>query len=63
LQDGRTLTVDEGFVRQAITNPNSMPIPGFTPVMPSFQGELTEDQILQLIAYVKSLGAQQRKNP
>ncbi|HXN63950.1 MAG TPA: cytochrome c oxidase subunit II [Candidatus Acidoferrales bacterium] len=63
LQDGRTLMVDESFVRQAITNPNSMPIPGFTPVMPSFQGQLTEDQILQLIAYVKSLGIQQRKNP
>jgi cytochrome c oxidase subunit 2 len=63
LQDGRTLTVDEGFVRQAITNPNSMPIPGYTPVMPSFQGQLTEEQILQLIAYVKSLGIQQRNNP
>ena len=60
LSDGRTLTVDEGFVRQAITNPNSMPIPGYTPVMPSFQGQLNEDQILQLIAYIKSLGAQER---
>lgn len=60
LADGRTVNVDEGFVRQAITNPNSMPIPGYTPVMPSFQGQLNEDQILQLIAYVKSLGAEQR---
>jgi len=66
LADGRTLVVDEGFLRQAITNPNSMPIPGYTPVMPSFQGQLNEDQILQLLAYVKSLAAQpnsQRMNP
>lgn len=66
LADGRTLVVDEGFLRQAITNPNSMPIPGYAPVMPSFQGQLNEDQILQLLAYVKSLGAQpnsQRMNP
>jgi cytochrome c oxidase subunit II len=60
LADGRTLVVDEGFIRQAITNPNSMPLPGYTPVMPSFQGQLDEEQILQLISYVKSLGSQER---
>ena len=60
LADGRSLLVDESFIRQAITNPNSMPLPGFTPVMPSFQGQLNEEQILELIAFVKSLGAQER---
>lgn len=60
LADGRSLLVDEGFLRGAITNPNSMPLPGFAPVMPSFQGQLNEEQILELIAYVKSLGAQER---
>jgi len=46
-----------------------MPIPGYTPVMPSFKGQLNEDQILQLLAYIKSLAAQpnsqsaQRMNP
>ena len=69
LADGRTLVVDEAFLRQAITNPNSMPIPNYAPVMPSFQGQLNEDQILQLLAYIKSLAAQpnsqsaQRMNP
>jgi len=60
LADGRSLLVDETFIRQAITNPNSMPLPGLAPVMPSFQGQLNEEQILELIAYVKSLGAQER---
>jgi cytochrome c oxidase subunit 2 len=57
LKDGRTLVVDETFIRQAITNPNSMPLPNYAPVMPTFQGQLNEEQILQLMAYVKSLGA------
>jgi cytochrome c oxidase subunit 2 len=61
LKDGRTLTVDETFIRQAITNPNSMPLSNYAPVMPTFQGQLNEEQILDLMAYVKSLGAEERK--
>lgn len=61
LKDGRSLMVDETFIRQAITNPNSMPLANYAPVMPTFQGQLNEEQILQLMAYVKSLGAQERK--
>jgi len=57
LRDGQTLVVDEGFLRRAITQPNSMPIPNYAPVMPSFQGQLNEEQILQLISYIKSLPA------
>jgi cytochrome c oxidase subunit 2 len=61
LKDGRTLDVDETFIRQAITNPNSMPLENYAPVMPTFQGQLNEEQILDLMAYVKSLGALERK--
>jgi cytochrome c oxidase subunit 2 len=61
LRDGRTLVADEEFLRRAITTPNSMPLPNYAPVMPSFQGQLNEEQILQLIAYLKSLGAEERK--
>ncbi len=61
LQDGRAPVADEGFLRQAIVNPNSMPIPGYTPAMPSFQGQVSEEQLLQLTAYIKYLGAKERK--
>jgi len=61
LRDGQTLIVDETFLRRAITQPNSMPVPNYAPVMPSFQGQLNEEQILQLIAYVKSIGGEERK--
>jgi hypothetical protein len=39
-----------------------MPLPNYTPVMPTFQGQVNEEQVLQLIAYVKSLGAEERKS-
>ncbi len=61
LRSGETRIADETYIRQAIVNPNSMPLPNYTPVMPTFQGQVNEEQILQLIAYVKSLGAQERK--
>lgn len=63
LQDGRTVIADEAFIRQAIVNPNSMPVVGYSPIMPTFQGQISEEQVLQLIAYIKSLGAPEGKNP
>ncbi len=63
LQDGRTVIADETFIRQAIVNPNSMPVVGYSPIMPTFQGQISEEQVLQLIAYIKSLGAPEGKNP
>src|SRR3984885_14748639 len=57
LRSGETGVVDEAYVRQAIVNPNSMPLPNYPPIMPTFQGQVNEEQVLQLISYVKSLGA------
>jgi cytochrome c oxidase subunit II len=62
LSTGESRVVDEGLIRQALTQPNSVPVAGYAPIMPTFQGQFTEDQILQLIAYVKSLGEQERAN-
>ena len=60
LASGEMRTVDETLIRQALLEPNSVHVAGFAPVMPTFQGQFTEEQILQLIAYVKSLGTQER---
>ncbi|MFZ0637879.1 MAG: cytochrome c oxidase subunit II [Candidatus Acidiferrales bacterium] len=62
LRSGETRMVDETYIRQAIVNPNSMPLPNYAPVMPTFQGQVNEEQVLQLIAYVKSLGVEERKS-
>lgn len=59
-QDGRKIAVkvDDDYIRDSIVNPNHQIVDGYQPLMPSFQGVLTEDQILQLVAYIKSLGHQ-----
>ena len=60
LRSGETRVADEGLIRQAIVSPNSVILPNYPPVMPTFQGQINEEQVLQLIAYVKSLGTQER---
>src|SRR3954464_15224966 len=59
LQSGQTVTVDEAYIRESVLNPQAKVVAGFQPIMPTFQGLVTEEQLLQLIAYVKSLGDQQ----
>ncbi|HEX7138009.1 MAG TPA: cytochrome c oxidase subunit II [Vicinamibacterales bacterium] len=57
LQSGETATVDEAYVRESILNPSAKVTAGFQPIMPTFQGLVTEEQLLELIEYVKSLQA------
>jgi cytochrome c oxidase subunit 2 len=55
LQSGQPVTVDEAYLRESIVNPQAKMVLGFGPIMPTFQGQVTEDQLVQLIAYIKSL--------
>jgi cytochrome c oxidase subunit II len=55
LEDGRNLTADENYVRESILNPAAKVVSGFKPIMPSFQGQVSEEQLNELVAYVKSL--------
>ena len=55
LEGGARVVVDEAYIREAIVNPNARIAQGFQPVMPSYQGVVTEEGLLQLIEYVKSL--------
>jgi len=57
LEDGRTVTADENYVRESILSPAAKVVSGFQPIMPSFQGQVSEDQLNALVAYVKSLAA------
>jgi cytochrome c oxidase subunit 2 len=58
LKSGESHVVDETLIRQAIVDPNSVLLPNYPPIMPTFQGQINEEEVLQLIAYVKSLGQQ-----
>jgi cytochrome c oxidase subunit 2 len=57
LADGRTVVADDNYLRESIMNPSAKIVRGFPSpsLMPTFQGQATEEQIMSLIAYVKSL--------
>ena len=55
LADGSTAVADDNYIRESILQPNGKIVAGYQPVMPSFQGLVTEDQILAITAYIKSL--------
>jgi cytochrome c oxidase subunit 2 len=55
LEDGRTVIADENYIRESIVNPTAKVVSGFRPIMPVFQGLLNEEQLNELVAYVKSL--------
>jgi cytochrome c oxidase subunit 2 len=55
LQDGRLVPADERYIRDSILQPRSEIAAGYAPLMPSFAGRVTEDQLIRLVAYIKSL--------
>ncbi len=58
LSDGRTVIADDAYLRESILQPNAKIVKGFDAnVMPNFQGQLSEENVIQLIAYIKSLAA------
>jgi cytochrome c oxidase subunit 2 len=56
LADGSTVLADDNYIRESILNPAAKIVAGYPgSLMPTYQGQLTEDQLLELIAYIKSL--------
>jgi len=56
LQNGSTVLADENYLRDSILHPQQQIVAGYPPIMPSYRGQLTEEQLFQIIAYIKSLG-------
>ncbi|HEY4641635.1 MAG TPA: c-type cytochrome, partial [Thermoanaerobaculia bacterium] len=56
LSDNATVKADENYVRESILNPTAKVVKGFQPIMPTFQGQVSEDDLMKLLAYVKSIG-------
>ncbi|MFN2599255.1 MAG: cytochrome c oxidase subunit II [Pyrinomonadaceae bacterium] len=63
LQDETTVRADESYIRESILDPRAHVVAGFQPIMPTFQNQLDEEQVLELIAYIKSLGAEREQVP
>jgi cytochrome c oxidase subunit II len=58
LADNSTVVADENYIRESILNPQAKITKGFTGIMPTFQGQVSEDDLLKLVAYVRSVGTQ-----
>jgi len=61
LEDGRTVIADENYIRESILIPGAKIVSGFKPIMPTFQGQVSEENLMALVAYVKSLAQAQQK--
>ena len=59
LTDGRIVNADARYIRDCILLPKTEVVAGFDPVMPSFQGRLSEDELFALITYIESIGSSQ----
>ncbi len=63
LASGETVVVDESYVRESILTPQAKLVSGYPPIMPTFMGLVTEEQLLQLVAYIKSLKTDGQAKP
>jgi len=57
LSDGSTVVADDAYIRDSILQPKKQIAAGFEPIMPSFAGRIPEDELQQIVAYIKSLKA------
>ena len=63
LDDGRTVTADDNYIRESILTPGGKVVAGFRPIMPTFQGIVNEEQLLSLVAYIRSLSQPEQREP
>ncbi len=55
LTNGQTVSVNESYIKESILNPQGQIVEGFQPIMPTFKGQVSEDQLNHIVAYIKSL--------
>jgi len=56
LSNDAVVPADDNYIRESILNPQAKVVKGFQPIMPTFQGQVSEDDLMKLLAYVKSIG-------
>jgi cytochrome c oxidase subunit 2 len=61
LTTGETVTADDAYMRESILLPKAKVVQGYSPIMPSFQGQMTEEQLNNVVAYLRALGQAQPK--
>jgi cytochrome c oxidase subunit 2 len=60
LSTGQPVLVDEAYLRQAILNPSAHITQGYAPIMPTYQGQVSEEGLISLVEYIKNLSSNYR---
>jgi cytochrome c oxidase subunit 2 len=60
LTNGQAINVDEAYLRQAILNPSQHVTQGYAPIMPTYQGEVSEEGVIALVEFIKQLDSNYR---
>jgi cytochrome c oxidase subunit II len=60
LEGGRTVTADDEFLRGSILNPTTHQMAGYAPIMPTYQGQVSEEGLIDLVEYIKGLDTNDR---
>jgi cytochrome c oxidase subunit 2 len=55
LASGDTVVADEAYVRESIVSPAAKVVNGYQPVMPTYQGQVSEEQLISLVAFIRSM--------
>jgi cytochrome c oxidase subunit 2 len=58
LDTGITVNADAAYIRDCIMGTKPGRVAGFTSIMPNFKGQLSEEQVLALVSYIKAMGPQ-----
>jgi cytochrome c oxidase subunit 2 len=60
MADGSTARADDAFLRETILNPSTRAIAGYAPIMPTYQGQVSEEGLIDLVEYIKNLNSNYR---
>jgi cytochrome c oxidase subunit II len=60
LTDGRVVRADDRYIRDCILLPETVRVASYPPVMPSFAGQISEEDLLKIVAYIQSLGPERQ---
>jgi cytochrome c oxidase subunit 2 len=56
LEGGQTVVADAEYIRRSIMDPNAQVVAGFSPIMPTYEGQISEETLAPLVEYIRSLG-------
>jgi cytochrome c oxidase subunit 2 len=60
LSTGQSITADDAYLREAILNPSQHITQGYAPIMPTYQGQISEEGVIALVEYIKNLDSDYR---